>query len=61
MLPVIVIDLLLRMFKVLTRLPGVVLSRVSLPFDQVLQFSSAHTRIDDLFDNILFFSFDFYG
>ncbi len=41
--------------------PSVVFDPIALPLDQVLYFSVEQPTVQDLFDNVLFFTFDKFG
>ena len=41
--------------------PSVVFDPIALPLDQVLYFSAEQPTVQDLFDNVLFFTFDKFG
>jgi len=47
--------LLWGMVEILRVFPGIPLYPVAFPFDQVLEFSSEHPTVQDLFHNVLLF------
>jgi len=48
--------LLRGVVKIFRVFPGILLYPVAFPFDQVLEFPSEHSTVQDHFHNILFFS-----